>query len=129
MRTRVVPAHKGSAWQVANHPGFGSHDNSVPNCHVILHAGLPRENDSFAHFDTSRYADLRNDHAVLANRTVMSDMDQIVDLCAPSDERRARARLVDGDIGADLDVILDNHPADLGNLVVAVVDEHVSEAV
>ena len=60
---------------------------------------------------------------------VVADLDLIVDLGALADDRVAIAAAVDGGVGADLDVVLDDDAADLDDLDVAGGAGHEAEAV
>ena len=59
--------------------------------------------------------DKAGDHAVAADAHVVRDLDQIVDLGVFADNRVGHGATVDGGIGADLDIVLDNDAADLRN--------------
>ncbi len=50
---------------------------------------------------------------------VVGDLDQVVELRAPADAGDAERGAVDAGVGADLDVVLHHHDADLRHLVVA----------
>src|SRR5690606_14297302 len=56
---------------------------------------------------------LGHDHAMAANDDVVRDLDQIVDLGALPDNRVAGRTPVDAGGRADLDIVLDDHPASL----------------
>ena len=49
-------------------------------------------------------------------RDVVADLHEVVDLGAGADPRLAHRGAVDGGVGADLDVVLDHHRADLRHL-------------
>ena len=49
---------------------------------------------------------------------VVPDLDQIINFRAFADDRVLKGAPVDGRIGADFDVVLDDHPADLRHLQV-----------
>ena len=60
---------------------------------------------------------------------VVRDLDEIVDLAALADDRIAQCAAVDGAIGPDLHVVLDDHTADLWHLAVAVGAHDIAESV
>ena len=60
---------------------------------------------------------------------IVADLHQIVDLGALADHGVADRAAVDGGAGADLHVVLDDDPADLRDLAMAVGAHHVAEAV
>ena len=59
----------------------------------------------------------------------MGDHHQVVDLAAAADHGVGPAAAVDRAVGADLDVVLDQHAAELRHLEVAVGAEREAEAV
>ena len=58
-------------------------------------------------------AGLRDDDAMAADDDIMADLNQIVDLGAFADNGVAIGAAIDGGAGADLDIVLQNHAADL----------------
>ena len=60
---------------------------------------------------------------------VVADLDEIVDLGALADHGVADGAAVDGRVGADLDIILDDDPADLRHLAWPSAPMHEAEAV
>src|SRR5439155_7396124 len=86
---------------------------------------LPRENDVVSKHGAARDAHLRHDDAVLPDLNVVGDLHQIVDLAARPDPGGPGRGAVDGNVGADLDVVLDEDVTDLGKLAIdiAVADE------
>src|SRR5215469_9873889 len=86
---------------------------------MVGNADLSGKNSEIADRHAARYADLRNNQAMPADRTVVSDLHEIVDLGALANHGVAGGAAVDRGIGADLDVILDDHAAGLRNLLMA----------
>ena len=66
---------------------------------------------------------------MLADHDVVPDLDEIVDFCATADFCVAQGAPVDGAVGADLNIVLDDYSADLRNLAVVVLIENVAEPV
>src|SRR5258708_1892652 len=66
---------------------------------------------------------------MLADDDVMGDLHHVVDLGALSHDRPAEPGAVQGGIGADLDVVLNDHHPDLRDFLVPAVDELVAKAV
>ena len=58
-------------------------------------------------------------HGILANLAIVSHLDKVVELHALMDHGLAHRRAVDTGIGSDLHIVLDDHNANLRNLVVA----------
>src|SRR5690349_6823179 len=58
-------------------------------------------------------ADLANDHAMSSDDDVVPDLHQIINFGALADDRVVQGAPVDGRIGPDLDVVLDDDAADL----------------
>ena len=61
---------------------------------------------------------LRHDCGVRTDHTVVSDLDQVVDLHAALDAGGAQPRAIDGRVRADLHVVLDHHVPELWHLLV-----------
>src|SRR5258705_307673 len=59
---------------------------------------------------------LGREQAVPADGHIVADLDLIVDFGALADDGVAQAAAVDGGAGADLDIVLDQHPAGLRHL-------------
>ncbi len=70
-----------------------------------------------------------DDHAMTADHHVVGDLHEVIDLGALADHRVARGAAVDRRVGADLDIVLDDDPADLRHLQVAVRAHGEAEAV
>ena len=64
-----------------------------------------------------------------ADRTVVSDLDQIVDFGAFADDRVARGAPIDRRIGADFDVVLNDGPPRLRDFLVTLRRRQIAEAV
>ena len=56
---------------------------------------------------------MRNDHTMAADDDVVPDLDEIINFRALADDRILKGAAVDGRVGPDLDVVLDDDPADL----------------
>src|SRR5881398_1559128 len=83
---------------------------------IVRHAHLPRQDDAASEPRAARDADLRDQDGVLAHLDVVAELHEIVDLGTAPDDRIAERRAVDRAVGADLDVVLDDDAARLGNL-------------
>ncbi len=62
---------------------------------------------------------LRNQNAGFANPHVVADHHEVVDPGARTDPRVVQRAAIDRGVGADLDIALDDHPAELGHRVEA----------
>src|SRR6478752_1477163 len=60
---------------------------------------------------------------------VMADLDQIIELAAFSDHGIAQAAAIDTGIGADFDVVLNDHPRKLRDLGMALRARHEAETI
>ena len=63
--------------------------------------------------------DWADDHAVPADHDVVPDLHEIINFGAFADDRILKSPPVDRGVGADLDIVLDDDPADLRHLEVA----------
>src|SRR5262245_28033493 len=66
---------------------------------------------------------------MFADFHVMSDLHQIIQLRPTPDDRRFQRPTVDAGICADFDFILDDHPADLGELHIAITVSYEPESI
>src|SRR5262249_56148300 len=83
---------------------------------MVGDADLTAQHGVVSDLDAARNPGLRDDEAMASDRAVMADLDQIIDLGALANDGVAAAAPVDRGIGADLDVVLDDHPARLRDL-------------
>src|SRR5262249_26303118 len=67
----------------------------------------------------ARDADAGHQQAPLADANVVPHVHEVVQLCPPSHHRIVHAAAVDGGVGADLDIILDDADADVRNAVMS----------
>lgn len=74
-------------------------------------------------------ADLRDDGAMAADLNVVADLYTVVDLGAFTDHRIVHGATVDRGVGADLDIITDDHPADLDDLDHAARTRRITETI
>ena len=107
----------------------GGNLGAVANRDMAVDTRLAADRDKIAELDRPGYADLRNQQTMPPNRDVVSNLDLIIDLGAFADNRIAIGAAVDRGIGADLDVVLDNDAADLGNFQVALATHREAETI
>ena len=96
---------------------------------MVDHAGLPSDHDPFADRRTPRDADLGHDDAVFSHGHVVGDLDQVVDFGALPDVGGSERGPVDGDVGADFDVIFYDDDSPLRNLAMAAFVLNVPESI
>ena len=92
-------------------------------------AGLAGHGHVPADGDRAGHAHLGDEQAVLADLGAVADGDQVAELRAAADDRAAERRPVDGAVGPDLDVVADDHVADLRDLDPLLLDRGVAQAV
>src|SRR5215207_6276421 len=85
---------------------------------MAYHPDLASDYDEVLQRRRTRDADLRDDYAVAPDDHVMTDLDEVIDLGPLADDPVAARAAIDGRVGADLDVVLDDDAADLGHLPV-----------
>src|SRR5215472_15154579 len=89
---------------------------TLSESHMIGHARLPAQDDKVAEFAASRDAGLCDDDAVPSCSGVVPNLHKIINLGALTDDGVAQGATIDGGTGADLDVVLDDDPAQLRDL-------------
>src|SRR5262245_17270621 len=127
--SRRIPGPARTGRHITHDTGLGPEHCACPNGQVISHAGLAAHNDTVLHRGATRDSDLAREQAVTADRHVVRDVHHIVDLGSLPDHGVADGPPVDGAIGADLDVVLDDHTSHLGNLVGPARPAHKAEAI
>ena len=125
MRTVVLDARHGGASHVGfsfgnavRYARFRGDLDPVADGQMPGDADLPSEHAVRADLGRSGHADLRGGDGVFAYGHVMADLNQVVELDAPADDRRTHCRPVDAGVGAYFDIALDADVADLRNLVI-----------
>ena len=92
---------------------------AVADLEVVVDAHLRAQRDVVTDRQAAREPDLGREQAVPADGHIVADLDLIVDFGALADHRIAQAAAVDGGAGADLDIVLDQDPAGLRHLQMA----------
>src|SRR5713101_3952082 len=128
-RPRRIPRPDLARRHVARHPRLRGQDRPLADTHMVGDAHLPRQHGPVADLTGAGHADLADQNHVLSDVAVVPDLHQVVDLRAAADDRRAHGGAVDGGIGADLDVVLDDESPDLGDLLVRGSVEGITEAI
>src|SRR6516162_1821897 len=96
---------------------------------MVSDADLTGEHGEVADRNAARYADLRDNQAMAADRAVVSDLHEIVDLGAFADHRIAGSAAVDSSVRTDLDVVLDDDAPGLRDFLVTLRRRQIAEAV
>ena len=112
--------HGGPRLDIAHDAALRANPCAFANVKVPGEAGLAGDNDRVIEFGASGDSGLGDDHAPAPQLDVVPDLHQIINHAAGTDYGvRARAP-VDRGVGADFDVVMDDHAADLGDAQVAV---------
>ena len=127
--TAGMPLSRAPGLDVAHHARLGGDHGAIADPDVIVDAHLAPHDHVRAHGGAAGDAHLGHEDRVLAHRDVVGDVDLVVDLGPAADDGLAVRGAVDGDVGAQLDVVLDGHPASLGDLVMPPLVRHEAEAV
>src|SRR5262245_29915693 len=96
---------------------------------MIADGRLSAEDDSIAKHHRPRQPHLPDDDAMCPNHAVVSNLHEIVDLCAPTDSRYASLGAIDARARTDFDIILNDDRANLWNLDVLTAIPAISKAV
>ena len=102
---------------------------AAPDVDVAGDSGLAADDDVIFDGGAASEADLAADEAVFADDDVVAYVDEIIEFGAFADDGFAEAGAVEGGVGTDFDVVVDDDTADLGNFLVAAGREFVAEAV
>src|SRR5581483_1641137 len=102
---------------------------AIANRDMVRAGGLSSKQAPFSDFRRARDPDLRAHPGELPDLAVMADVHLVIELHAAMQDCRPKHRAVHGGFRADLDVILENHAADLRDLDQAAAVFHETEAV
>jgi hypothetical protein len=83
---------------------------------MIHNSDLTRDDDILAELRTASDAGLRRNDRVFADNDIVSDLHQIIDFSASSDNGLAKRCAINGRIGADFDIVLNHDNSGLRNL-------------
>ncbi len=114
-----APPQRSPGGNVGHHAGRRGDLGAGADLQMSGDAGLSAERGEIADHARSGNAGLRHQNGVTADDDVVADLHEIIDLRAFADHRVAIGAAVDGHAGADLDVVLDDDPADLRHLEMA----------
>src|ERR1700704_6652171 len=106
----------GAGGDLAPYDAGGGDLRALADRDVIMHAHARRQNHEILDGDAARNSGLRDHHAMASDRRIVTDLNQVVDLGSLPDHSIAEAAAIDGGQGSDLDIILDDDPADLRHL-------------
>ena len=115
---KAAPTHAGG--NVGHHSGLGSKYRTLTDRHMVGNADLTGQHGEVANCHAAGDTDLRDNQAMAADRNVVSDLHEIVDLGSLTDDRVAGGAAVDRGTGANFDLMLDNHAPGLRNFLMAV---------
>src|SRR5262245_23999208 len=84
-------------------------------------ADLTRENDIASDFGTAGQADLSAEQRILTYGGTMTNLHQVVDLCTSANASFADGGAINRGVCLDLDIVLQNHSAGLGDFEITAV--------
>src|ERR1700757_287442 len=108
---------------VVLHGAHGRDLRAVADLEVVVDADLCSQCNIVPNRKAAREPDLGRQHAMPADRHIVTDLDLIVDFGAFADDGIAQTAAIDGRPGADLDVVLDQDAAGLRYLQMAIRSE------
>ena len=105
---RGGPEDAGAIGNVAMKPGARPDERPLSDSQMTRRARLGHHDCATTDDRSAGKSSLRHDQGVLSHITVMSDLDQIIDLGTTPDPSLVQGRAIDGRIRADFDIILDD---------------------
>lgn len=100
---------------VTHDSGLSRDRDVIAYLKVARDSNLAGKDHVIAQLRTTGDSGLGHDQAMLAQGHIVGNLDEIIDLGAAPDDRRTKCPAINGDVGADLDIIANKHAADLGN--------------
>ena len=98
---------------VGHHAALGADPRPASDPQMARQARLASDHDVVFQDRGTGNAGLRNDHAAASEAHVVRDLHQIVEARAGADDRVLQRSAIDRGVGADLDIVLDDHAAEL----------------
>ena len=98
---------------VMHQPRSGGKLCTASDRQMIGNSGAATELNAVAERHRTGQPDFSGDHAAAADADIVGDLHEVVDLGALADDRVGHGAAIDGGVGADLDVVLDDDAADL----------------
>ena len=129
MRARRVARPALTSRNVAKHPRLPCDARTVADVDVTADACLSGEDHTVPDSRRAGDPDLRHQQAESPDANVVTDVHEIVDLRAGANDGVIDAAAVDRRVCPDLDVILDDAAADVGDLLVHAAAKDVAEPV
>jgi hypothetical protein len=114
---------------VAHDAGFRTDSGLIPDFQMPGNSRLRGDDAIVPEARAASETHLPHDEAMPANDDVMRHVDQIINLRALADDGGPERATVNGRIGADLDVVVDDDIADLQHFAVAAFVENITIAV
>lgn len=111
----------GARREIFGDAGLSHDDGILADGNVAVEAGHAADRDVVFESDRTGKADQRGDGAAPADIAVVGDVGQAVDLGPRADPRRAKRPAGDAGVGIDLDIILNDDRADLGDLFIFII--------
>jgi hypothetical protein len=126
--------HRGASYNLIRfhapiHTSFGRDHNLVSDANMVGKTSLPTDHDMMANRGATGDANLGDHDRVFSDRDIVGDLDQVIDLGAPLDDGAAERGSVDSYVGAQFNVVFDDHTAELRNLVMAALMLYVTKTV
>src|SRR5690349_6006130 len=92
-------------------------------------ARLTREYGTVSNVHRPGHTNLRHQQTLLADSHVVRDVDQVIDFGASSHDRVVDTASIDGGVRPDLDIVANDAPADVRDLLVRSIAEHITKSV
>ena len=96
---------------------------------MVGKTGLTTANDIVAKGAAAGNSGLGNDDAAATKLVVMSNLNQIINSATVADDRIIQSTAIHARIGADFNVIADNHPSQLWDPLMAPLNHHKAKTV
>ena len=129
MWTRWVTGPRFSRRHVSENPSLPGDPRAVSNRDMAANSRLACQNAAVTDARRAGDANLRHDQAEATDFHVVPDLNEIVDLRSIADHRVVDAPSIHRGVGADLYVVPDNAPSNVGNLGVLSSTEYVAESI
>src|SRR5579875_413823 len=110
------PEHRLARGHVTHDSGLGADLGARADIEMTDETALTADHHEVAQPGAAGNSCLRDEHALAPDPDVVPDLHEIINHRARADDGVGAGAAVDGGVGADLDVVADDHPAELRHL-------------
>src|SRR5438477_6892803 len=118
--------HRAAIGNVTHNARFCAYSRLPAECEMSGDSRLRSHNAIIAQAGAPGKTGLPHDQAMVPHDDIVSHVNEVIDFGAFADDGRTEGRAVDGSVGANLHIVLNNDVANLQNLAMATFVQHIT---